>query len=676
MDTKLVEKAINLWIQLTGKNPEIKEKIFKIDFFANPDDIGDYEVNKMNEELKDAMAFDSSLVSFVSLLRADAQTYASGTKYTLADMSDVNSEACRKVWLFQELSKALTVTDEEKERMDGVVQAMSDMGREPSDALSFASVAKMFVFAKKGINKNLDFAQFTTGQYSQSALHVFNSVYLCESASELVGALVHAPSNACVALAFIHNRELPQSSFFAFGIKNGGNVYLLADRMHAPNPNFSRTTRCPSRSVEETMKRARFPYSLVDFDLSNRYTVKDNLDGGKAIVKRGTLDFPVLGKFKDMTEDEFLYAIFMISNINKKFFENHVKVDNLSYTFAQVDTPLLAMKDEKSLVPYSENRIALAPIRAISDTDNLAYHVRGYAIDSDYDAACQETNEKVVKHYSYLFERYADKIHMNAVQPVGAASGALIGERVVEMVPVDGTGFYTKDELEYVQKWLFRENYAEAVRSLNRQECAEKHEALSRWFEDAVSAKKDDILLRAVRGELEGDFADHLDLADNSYKLVRFGGERSIVAGGLKRLNGDYWDVCFDNTCRHGYRCSCISDKPAYFFVQFRCGTWRDLCSVLGLSRDELPVELQHYDFIHAPRQEGNSILDNLDPLSGVFDEFNKLHFSVTYYFGKGELLKFVRETGGDVAAAKKLLTVDKQNKVDGRRDQSVIFGM
>lgn len=647
MDTKIVEKAINLWIQLTGANPEMQQKVFRINFFADPEDVGDYDVNNMNRVLKDAVAYDDSLVSFVSILRADAIAYARGIKYTLADMSDENSDVHRKSALYQELLRVLMPTDEEKERVDYLLRAMKDVGYESPLTLGMDAIARAFILAKKGIGGSLRVSQFTRGQYSNSGLRVFGGIYLCENVSEFVSALVHAPSNACVALAFLHNLKTPQSSYFAFGIKNGENVYLLSDKPSYPNPDYANRTRCPSRSVEANMARGCFPYSLVDFDLSNRYVVKDKITDGKRLVIRNSLDFPVLGKFRDMSENEIVYVLFMLSNIKQKFFEEHVSVDDLSYTFAQIDTPLLG---SKALVPYSDDKILLPPISEVSDSDGLQF---GFAA---------EENKKVAEHYMYLFERYKDRIPMDTLQPVGDGTVVPLGAQNVEMLALNDCDFYTKSELEYSQKWMFRENCASAIEALNRQEELAKHHDLQEWFEKSILSKKDEILLRAIRGELEGDFAGYLNTVYNNGTLIRFGGERSIVNGGLRVFDNDYFGVCFCSDYR-GRCVSCLSDKPAFFFVQFRCGTWRDLCSVLGIARDELPEELRRYDYIHAPSHQGNSILDNIDPLACVTDKFNKMGFSVTFYFGRGELLKFVRENDGDVGAAKKLLALAKKGK-------------
>ena len=217
MNIEKIEEAINLWIQLTGKNPETKQKIFKMNFFDAPEDIGDFEVNHMNEELKEAMSFDESLVSFVSILRSDVQDYANGTKCTLADLSDDTTEAFRKIRIYQELYKVLFLdspTDEEKERKEYVIKTMENISREPSESLTLSMIARMFVLAKKGINGGLLLSQFTKGTYSKSGLHVFDCVYLCNNASELVASLVHAPHKTCIALAFVHNQKNSTGIFF------------------------------------------------------------------------------------------------------------------------------------------------------------------------------------------------------------------------------------------------------------------------------------------------------------------------------------------------------------------------------------------------------------------------------------------------------------------------------
>lgn len=652
MDIEKIETAINLWIQLTGKNPEIKQRIFKMDFFYKPEDIGDFEINQMNEELREAMSFDESLASFVSILRADVKDYANRTRYTLADLSDDNSEAFRKIKIYQELYRILSLaspTDEEKERKEYVIKTMKSIGREPSKKLTLSMIARMFVLAKKGIHGDLLLSQFTNGTYSKSGVHIFDHVYLCNDASELIAGLVHTPYTSCITLAFVYDRTSPQSSFFAFGIKNGENVYLLSDKPYFPNPNYANSTRCTSRSLEENMKRSRMPYSLMGFDLSDRYSIKQDLSNVKTIVPKGISGFPILGSFKDITEDEYLYVIFMISNIKQKFFTEHTEIKELSYTLAQVDTPLIASNSDICLVPYSENRIVLNPIHSVSESDTLSYQSCN---DKIVNVLFCEENKKVIDHYSYLFDRYADKISISDIQPVGKGKKIPVGEQYSLMRPVNSTGFYTKSKLEYTQKWLFRQNYAVAVNTLNSQEYMSKKAVLERWFEEAVTSKKDEILLRSVHGEIVGDFADYLNTTYNDGNLIRFGDERSIVTGGRMEYGGDYDGVCFGN----GRRLSCISKKTACFFIQLRCGTWKDLCSVLGISRENLPEELRHYDSIHAPMQEGNAILDNIDPLSCVFDRFNHMKFSVTYYFGKNELIKFFRNAGGDINAIKRIL--------------------
>ena len=402
------------------------------------------------------------------------------------------------------------------------------------------------------------------------------------------------------------------------------------------------------------------PYSLVGLDLSDRYSIKHDLGNVKAVIKKGISSLPILGRFNDIEKDEYLYVIFMISNIRQKFFEEHAETRELSYTLTQVDTPLLDLdaNNDICLVPYSNNRMVLAPIHSVSESNNLSYQSCNNQM---VNVSFLEENQKVVEHYSYLFDRYAYRISIPDVQPVGKWEKIPVGKQHILMLPVSSTGFYTKSELEYTQKWLFRQNYATAVNTLNSQEYIWKKESLEKWFRENVTSMKDDILLRSVRGEIVGDFADYLNTTYNDSKMIRFGNERSIVTGGRMEHGGDFFGVRFGNISRSGRRLSCISNKTAFFFVQLRCGTWKDLCSVLNISRDNLPEELHHYDSIHAPRQEGNAILDNIDPLSGVFDRFNNMQFSVTYYFGKNELLKFVQGAGGDINATKKILET-KQN--------------
>jgi hypothetical protein len=491
-----------------------------------------------------------------------------------------------------------------------------------------------------------------------------------------------------VTLSLIRDPD-DMHSYFAFAIRNGGNVFVLSDVPQEVHPLQRYMARRPERAFGERTYQNWFPYDLLNlkFDEETKAYYADQARRRALIPQAQKIDR--LKPIGELAPAETLWIIMMFDLIVEKFWHQGYQAPALSYTGAMIreQRPLLDAAQSANLPVVAYKTLALP---ALTRADMTQEKVMG-AVHKDGG-----------RPNAWLEARYADKVdpelfnlldnganslyllpaegtnrgqtntHQNhelaVVHPTYVAVRAKDDAQVMEwnkrgrytLRALNTTSFGTQEELQANRIFLARHNQAKAIQRMAHEEYARRKDEVVAWYKDQVENNLDYLLKLAAAGNVRRVFepaapgsqlstADGYQYAGGEFDFVRTydESERSPAVSCLVYLHDGYY--------RKKPQCL-VTGSACSLQVYFQPQNPAQLAELAGCTVADLPDVLQNW----APNRDfrGNHMLDRIDPMAWALrDPWCQLDFRVLLHLSKSGLAqakkRYPRSAAAGAAAAK-----------------------
>jgi hypothetical protein len=527
-----------------------------------------------------------------------------------------------------------------------LVDAMAHYGasENPEVMAAIADAALIADLRQSAFNSlsKLRLDQFLRGEAEpESSKPVFvRQVYKWWNINSLLAAATRMPSG--ISLNLISNEDA-LGSFFAFVIRNGGNLYILSDRGRVDHPLQNGMRRRPDRVMDNRISQNWFPYDLADIE----YDESTRKLKAKASSERGLVGYQVdllaLAELKDLPAENLVWTTLMFSLIVEKFWKGGHQVEELSFTGEMV-------KNNQALLSVAQTAnlpVQSSLIQPFVQLDQTAI--------SPENSTKAEIGDSFHNKDIWLQERYGHRVStelLNLTAPsdtviqvvIGQDAQAVVadetqlverkakGTRVYAAHKYPSTQFGTRQEIEQDRKFLARVNYADAIQTLAEIEFKERSEQVHQWFLDRCKANAENLLALAHTksiwlfggtGNLTGIHEDHApcrvtrgaegfqnENAESfrpnvmNYRFMKVFTEKSEKPWWLKAL--------FNYRNNKTPLCN-INGTEAAYEVLFTPVVSADLAFMAGCTVEELPDVLQNWDLKDG--YHGNQILSRIDPI-------------------------------------------------------------
>lgn len=638
-----LNEKLQLWVKITGVNPSEEQKSYTIYF---DDRLSEYDIRQMDDKIKEALEYDETGLFAEAYLCHFFDQYIKKRGFHLEEcitnpsIKEYLEDVCR---LHDELQKS----DAEKLISEEANKAMAFYGLK-SDKLSVFDIAEIRTCATNCITKNLHTLQFSSGTAQKDGFKMSREIRMYKDLNALILLAAKGKVDG-VSMAYIRDDDQITNSYFAFVIKNGGNLYLLTDKPVFVHPLQHRYSRCPGRNMSKRIESNFFPYETVanidtsDLWGSGRYGTREKSSSLSTVLCDENGDeklFETIGAIDTLDQTEAFWFVMMLSLIKEKFYDNAAPQLTLSYTGIQVNHPAIE-KTENALIVQNELPALTMGRITFEDIEDITF-------DEHYEKNLKSNWNQ------YLIDRYKDKIGEDILNITDEASIPLLYDKWGEKKKSELHAFGLKgecgtaEELSYRQKWIGRYNYAQTIRQYLQKDYDDHCCEIYADIRQRMEARIEDIVVLFLQNKLSNRKATSNHTFDRVYD-----GEK-IPAGKIMTFE-KWWDdfphcqYRFGQASRYAnkadFRCALTGAAPGVV-LYIEPQTIELLCEVCGCEVSDLPELIQHWT--KSRYYCGNHLLDNIDPVAYVLEEdpFNSMDFSFSIILSKKEYLRLCAVAG------------------------------
>lgn len=637
-----LEEKLQLWVKITGINPNEDQKKYTIYF---DDRLSDYDIRQMDEKIREALSYDKTGLFAEAYLCYFFKRYIKQRGFHLDEyianpsIKEYLDDVCL---LNQELQKS----DAEKLISEEARKAMAFYGLK-ADELTVFDIAEIHTCANNCMDKNLHTLQFSSGPAQKDGFKMSKEIRMYKDLNALVLSAAKGKVDG-VSMAYIRDEKEITHSYFAFVIKNGKNLYMLTDKPTFVHPMQSTYSRCPGRDMSRRIEGNLFPYDTVaNIDVSDlwdrgRYGTKEKGTNLSTVLRDDNGEeklFEVIGTIDKLNQSEAFWFILMLSLIKENFYDKEVPQFTLSYTGNQIQHPAIektenALVVQNKLPSFSMNRISFDDIENITFDQYYEEHYK-----SDWN--------------QYLIDRYKDRISEDVLNIIDDENILLLpdhkhsGERGLRPFDI-ANECGTAEELSYRQKWIGRFNYAKAIKEYLQKDYDKNCEQIYGDIKRRIESRLEDIVVMFLQNKL----VDKEPVSHHTFDRVFDGKEVNI--GEIISFN-KWWSEYpsskyrFGNTSIYGnkadHRCAITGEAPGVV-LYVKPSTIYALCQICGCEVSDLPELIQHWS--KSRHYCGNPNLENIDPVAYLLerDPFNDMEFSFSIILSKREYLRLCEVAG------------------------------
>lgn len=638
-----LKEMLELWIKITGVNPNEKKTHYTIHFDGR---LSDYDIERMNEKIQEALGYDDTGLFAEAYLCHYFTEYVKQRGFRLTEylqntsIKEYLEDVSRLYTALQESSADKIITDEAHKAMD--------FYKLKSDKLSVFDIAEIRTCANNCIEKNLHTFQFASGQTQKDGFKMFREIRMYKNLNALALSAAKGKVDG-VSLAYIRDEEEITYSYFAFVIKNGENLYLLTDKPVFVHPLQSSYKRCPGRDMYRRIEGNFFPYnSIANIDISDlwdsgRYGTNEKNTSLSTIFREEEEElFKTIGTIDDMTQTEAFWFVLMLSLIKENFYDKVAPQLTLSYTGSQIKHPAIKMTENALIVQSVLPSISMDRV-TFDDIENLTF-------DEHYEEHLKSDWNQ------YLIDRYKDYVGEEVLNLIEEENTPLLFDRKEvkknELKLFDlSNECGTAEELIYNQRWIARYNYAKCIQEHLQNDYNQNYTQIYADIQERIAARLEDIVVMFLQNKL----VDRKPVSHHTFDNV-YEGEETVL-GNIKSFekwwHNSYYERSthyeFGSTTRYSnksdFRCAITGDAPGVV-LSVKPNSLYALCQICGCKVEELPKFIQHWG--KSRHYCGNRLLDNIDPVAFVLekDPFNEMDFSFTIVLSKKEYLRLCSVAG------------------------------
>ena len=638
------KEMIALWVKITRVDPTEDNRSYTIYLDGR---LSDYDVKRMNDRIKESLTYDDTGLFAECYLKVYFKKFLTNKKMSLLELI-TNKDADGLISDIKTLYYALEENDAEKQVLDEARKAMKFYNL-PFE-LDLFSVIELRTSALNCINKKLRTMQFSSGTAGDD-FKMTRNIIMYKNLNALITCAAKGKING-VQLAYIRDKKRITDSYFAFVIKNGDNLYLLTDMPEYSHSLRSDMSRCPGRDMSNRIESNWFPYDTVaDINVSDlwgsgRYGTSEKSTKLSTVLNEESL-YTVIGTIDSLSQDEAFWFIMMLSLIKDKFYDKPAPKLPISYVGEMINTPLIEKSENALIIQDTLPSLNLGVID-FENTKDMKYQTELLKFDNDNSPLIKRYKNQVNADLLNVISNTDKSIMIEDKYAIKDVFGEVQGCKYLSL---DLNQAGTKEELEYKQKWLLRYNYATEINRLIHEDYERNALSIREEIRNLISARIKDLIVMQLQGKLVGHKLIH------SKEPMNFGQEYSEGKYDLgKFMTTTYMWHKYDYhrvTYRFGHdeysnladvKCA-LTGKQGSLILHIEIKNADDLALVCGISKDNLPLQVQDYDI--RDKYYGNPILNNIDPMVWhLKDEFNEMRFDINIALSKTEYKNLCKEAG------------------------------
>lgn len=536
-------RAVTLWFELIGMDPE-----------SESFDWGKRDLQQANNEIKESMKLDPTLVTAYLLLADISGWYFKNAKMSIAEIDaddDAVFEYIAKVREFKKLIKDEAIIEAADAYKEQLRKALVHIGCDGTKIGEFlckdAYVAQIRLDAMKSADR-MRTDQFLTGEVDPPVVRpLYNPVMFSYwNVNSLVEHACSMPSG--MSLNLVRDPDELQS-YFAIALRNGGNLLLITDVPEYTHPFARQMSRRPDKEHDRRAGKNWFPYDKLNIaydEKGNPYHDIYRKSHEKGLVGHQ----PEFFEFAKLGELEIVTAAWLVQVFDllvEKYWNQPFPQRALSYT-----TEMLRLDDQNVLLAAAVN--ANLPITGYEPLRLKPLSVDDVRTDALTPADVGEPYGNSKRNFGrnrWMEERYGHLVPEQALnllthggketekpyllsKPVekGKAFGGLTvpvrideaiahlpakreglnttfgiqlpeGVRAYPVDAVNATNFGTRESIDADRKFIARSNFARGIQRAADDEFVRERPAMIKWYKEAVLKNLDYILRYACFPEDE-----------------------------------------------------------------------------------------------------------------------------------------------------------------------------
>lgn len=649
-----LKSALKMWITLSGVDPSAKS--FRMRLGGGMDE---YTVSEMHKEIQRALTLDKTNVTGYLMLDALSTRYFKERSFSVEEILTDPQKTARYVAeanKFRELVRSSEIQDIGADFVLSMRQALRHYRADSEEVMTVVNDHHQMAFLRRDAFLSMEMLrvdQFLVGEPEKAEVKpaYHNTVHRFWNINSLISAACKMPSG--VTLNLIRDPDEFQS-YFAFAIRNGGNLFVLSDVPEGEHPLQRYMTRRPDRALATRAGQNWFPYDLLNikYDEEEGRLYIDRAGQTGMIPLQQTADR--MKTLSELEPAEAIWLVMMFDLIVERFWHQQYQAPRLSYTAQMIreETPLSDAAAKANLPITKYRPLALKPL-SVADVlkdavgDKSVGNIKGVNTWMEERYASKVSDELVnllacpnSTHYLLPVQtkdgrngRYHQN-HETAIVSAGQVVSVLRSEDEhlarwnregrYNLHALDPTSFGTKQEIENDRLFIARHNLAKGVQRLADEEFEARKGEVMKWWREAVTRNISEMYRIAVVPEVwrsfdkeRFPFAEIMNvLAD--YKAGRFRFARRYTEEDWKNNSAAFstenlvLSQGFAQERGFHYKCH-VTGNRASIRVLMDPKTADDLAYMAGCAVDELPDVLQHW--AAKTSHHGNHLLKRLDPM-------------------------------------------------------------
>ncbi|MCX4307665.1 MAG: hypothetical protein OSJ69_17885 [Acetatifactor sp.] len=650
----LVEEILELWIDLTGTDPDSKKIHFRF---------GDeFSLDAAREDLKEALRLDDTGLTALLMLDRFADEYFQFKEFSLCELIEDSAPALGMIEKSKRLKKLLhheellAALGDFRGKVSGVLDALQAQ----SPAYELLKDAAAVGYLRRDAFKSMETLhcyQFSQGKTTSKNLHPVKEIFLFWDIPSVIRLGLTMPDSTFLGLVKDKN-EL--ASFFVLVAKNGENLTVYTDCPEWVHPLQKDMTRWPGREMSSRIAKHHFPYHLLDVKFDYR---------GDAFISRGRNDglsviqnkLEIIGSITEIKPDETLWLIIILAMMDQTLFKQNYHLPELTYCTEVLFAKSLLAETSQALCLRSDGSKFELPVNTV---DSLA-------TDIQYTGMADEGKETVFGRANYhanawLEEKYKDRVPQEAINGLLLSDGFQLAlssgespkiasyekaeieslsyfdkitfdEVHTNLHTLSGNEFGSIQRLEENYRFLARYNEASVINKLARADFEAHKAEVCKWFRSCITKNLDRLILDLVEA---WPLHEEDPEVRKRWSVWDF---RHVKAGRNER--GLYWFHQGDG--RTWAKTLCIqTGKATSYTAELKLYTLEDLMYATGCkSIKEVPEWLRHWG--NSQFYGGNPILERIDPMSWVVkDKWAEMRFHSLFFLSKTAIREACKKKG------------------------------
>lgn len=674
-----IVRALEIWVDITGVDPNAK----------NWATTNEWEIRNINEELKESLKLDPSKITTMMMLDYFVRDYLTNRTFSVLSILeeyDLLTDYLEKSRELLNILNSEEVTEAKQTFKDSVISSLQHYGVTNEETFALASDLHALGFLRRDALRSiesLECHQFLQGESDDTHPVYFDMVYEFWNINSLIRSMTQIPKSS-ITLNLIRDPH-ETSSFFVFGIRNGGTVSILTDRDKEAYPLAKFKQRRPDRSLAARKWRHHFPYDLMGLEFSeggrSAYIIHKE---SHAVAPYQSTSHP-MKRISELHPDEIIWISMMFSQIHLKFWKENFKTKELSYTGDMLKNQDVLLSAARNLPVIIDNYQVLHSSPLLNQ--DLTYDSK---FKEDWGGGNTDTNRWMEERYQHklddpeLFNLMDDNTESTLLYAANKEEEVsnILGRRILKakhnlnvmgnmkilkvlrstlddipfwdrdklnktipsLQAMDSTYFGTADEVIANQRWSARYNKAKLIEQAALEEYNEREAEIKAWFANAITSNIDILLTAIAHGKLAVSESESANTRQSILNLFSKFGDNKYSS----RMNSS----CLHDLEIHGtkekfpskYLCP-VNGRQATIFAKFIPTDANDLALMCGCKLSELPDILQFWRMkIYSPH---NSWSTRIDPMeSKITNPWAKINFDVLFHLSKSGYIQLCKQHG------------------------------